>query len=191
MLNKGKTVNNSLYMTKKEFLNRVANSKRDIIEELISTLEEKAISYCIIGGLAVNAYVEPVVTLDIDIVIISEKIDVFLKKVERQGYEIRRFAHSINLEKRGSDLRIQIQLDQRYFNFIKRAQKKAVLGYRLMVATLEDVLQGKIWAYMDKERRPTKRQKDLLDILRIVESYPELIKNLPLEIKERIVYLTG
>jgi hypothetical protein len=56
----------------------------------------------------------------------------------------------------------------------------------MMVATLEDILQGKLWAYMDKERRPTKRQKDLLDILRIVESYPELTKNLPSEIKNRL-----
>ncbi len=173
-------------MTKKEFLNRVANSKKDIVEELIFILEKKTIPYCIISGLAVNAYVEPGVTLDIDIVIVSEKIDVFLKEVEKQGYEIKRFAHSINLEKKESDLRVQIQLNKRYFSFIKSAQKRSVLGYEMMVATLEDILQGKLWAYMDKERRPTKRQKDLLDILRIVESYPELTKNLPSEIKDRL-----
>jgi len=31
----------------------------------------------------------------------------------------------------------------------------------MKVARLEDVLQGKVWAYMDKTQRKSKRQKDL------------------------------
>ena len=49
----------------------------------------------------------------------------------------------------------------------------------MKVAKLGDVLQGKVWAYMDKERRKSKRQKDLADILRIIEAYPDLEKTLP------------
>ncbi|MBM3789910.1 MAG: hypothetical protein FJW35_06105 [Acidobacteria bacterium] len=44
---------------------------------------------------------------------------------------------------------------------------------------LEDVLRGKTWAYMDKQRRRSKRQKDLADILRIIETYPALEAGLP------------
>jgi hypothetical protein len=50
------------------------------------------------------------------------------------------------------------------------------------VAALKDVLQGKIWAYNDAERRASKRQKDLADIMRLVESHPELNAQLPGEI---------
>ena len=44
----------------------------------------------------------------------------------------------------------------------------------IKVTGQKDVLQGKIWAYKDEERRKSKRQKDLADIFRIIESFPEL-----------------
>ena len=74
--------------------------------------------------------------------------------------------------------------DPRYQDFIKRAVLKKVMGYALRVAALEDVLQGKVWAYADKPRRKSKRQKDLADIFRLVETYPRLKGSLPEEIRE-------
>lgn len=49
----------------------------------------------------------------------------------------------------------------------------------MKVAAIEDVLRGKVWAYEDEERRPSKRQKDLADIYRFVEAYPRLKTLLP------------
>jgi hypothetical protein len=54
------------------------------------------------------------------------------------------------------------------------------------VASLEDVLQGKVWAYSDQARRRSKRQKDLADILRIIEKYPELKPKLPPSLQEEL-----
>jgi len=48
-------------MTEKEFINNLANGQEDIIQKLSDLLDENEIGYCVIGGLAVNAYVEPVV----------------------------------------------------------------------------------------------------------------------------------
>ena len=59
----------------------------------------------------------------------------------------------------------------------------------MKVADLEEVLTGKIWAYSDIQRRKSKRQKDLADIMRLVETHPNLYKILPKEIKT-IVGLT-
>lgn len=53
----------------------------------------------------------------------------------------------------------------------------------MKVARKEDVLQGKIWAYLDSERRMSKRLKDLTDIFRLIEAYPSLKKLLPEELK--------
>jgi len=61
-----------------------------------------------------------------------------------------------------------------------------MLGYDMCVASIEDVLQGKVWAYSDNLRRKSKRQKDLADIFRIIESYPHMIKQLPGNIKQII-----
>jgi len=57
----------------------------------------------------------------------------------------------------------------------------------LQVAAVEDVLQGKIWAFLDETRRGTKRQKDLADIGRLIEAYPHLRARVPGEVLNRLV----
>lgn len=165
-------------MTEKQFLQAVSNGQVDLLAILLNLLGESNITYCVIGGLAVNAYVEPVVSLDLDIVITLKDIDFFLQKCSPH-FKVTHFAHSINLSHPKSDLRIQLQTDARYQEFLHRVELREVLGYRMCVAPLIDLLQGKIWAYEDKQRRLSKRQKDLADILRLVEAFPQLRKHLP------------
>ena len=172
-------------MTDKDFMNAVANGKSDIVQSFLNTLAELGSQYCVIGGLGVNAYVEPVVSLDLDVVIATEDIEKVCDAVEKE-VNIERFPHSINLTSSQSDLRIQLQTDPRYQAFIRNATVREVLGYQMSVATLEDVLQGKIWAYSDEQRRMSKRQKDLADILRIVEAYPVLEEKLPPSVREML-----
>jgi hypothetical protein len=172
-------------MTKKEFFNAVSNGKVDIVQAFLDTLSRSKADYCVIGGLAVNAYAEPVVSLDLDIVIAADNIETVIKSVESH-FHVRRFTHSVNLSTDKSDLRIQLQTDSRYQDFISRAATHTVLGYTMKVAGVEDVLQGKVWAYSDNRRRKSKRQKDLADIVRLIEVYPSLEKQLPASIRKRI-----
>lgn len=160
-------------MTEKKFMNRIANGKVDILQLFLELLNENKIDYCAIGGLAVNAYVEPVVSLDLDIVIAANAMDK-LSNAAKKIFTIKKFEHSLNLKSPKSDLRIQIQTDSRYQPFIRKSKNKKIMGYDMRVAALEDVLQGKIWAYSDEQRRRSKRQKDLADIFRLVEAYPHL-----------------
>ncbi|HEY4716633.1 MAG TPA: nucleotidyl transferase AbiEii/AbiGii toxin family protein [bacterium] len=146
-------------------------------------LKKTKSDYCVIGGLAVNAYCEPVVSLDLDLVIAAKSFETFIKSAQKI-FKIKNFAHSVNLSSAESDLRIQIQIDKRYLNVIPRASTKKVLGYKMKVAAVEDILQGKIWAYSDEGRRKSKRQKDLADIFRLVESHPRLKKLLPEPLKK-------
>ena len=39
----------------------------DLLERTLQILEEAGARYCVIGGQAVNAYAEPVVSLDLDL----------------------------------------------------------------------------------------------------------------------------
>lgn len=165
-------------MEAKEFFQRAANGRSDLLQELLDVLAAQQISFCVIGGLAVNAYAEPVVSLDLDLVVIAAQIETLVEILQAQ-FTVRRYPHSINVSSSTSDLRIQIQTDPRYQPFVQRAAMQNVLGYTLPVAALEDVLQGKLWAYQDAERRPSKRQKDLADILRLVEAHPHLEALLP------------
>lgn len=172
-------------MTAKIFMTRLANGQADVVQQFLDLLNGLKIDYCVIGGLAVNAYVEPVVSLDLDLVVAVDAID-HLVKAANKHFTIKKFPHSLNLKSAQSELRIQLQTDVRYQAFIKNASLKNVMGYQMKVAALEDILQGKIWAYADIERRKSKRQKDLADILRLVEAYPQLEERLPDSIKNQI-----
>ena len=105
---------------------------------------------------------------------------------ERQGLKVEQFEHSVNISSSQSDLRIQLQTDPRYQEFIPRAELRDVLGYQMYVASLDDVLRGKVWAYADQTRRRSKRQKDLADILRIIETYPEVEAKLAPSLQEEL-----
>ncbi len=172
-------------MTDKEFFKKIANGKDDFLQEFVDILNKGKVSFCVIGGLGVNAYAEPVVSLDLDVVIVSEKIDVLLPRLKKK-FKLEEFANSINVAGKGSALRIQIQTDPRYQNFIRRAKVRNVLGYKLPVAAIEDIFQGKIWAATDETRRASKRQKDLADILRLIEAKPRLKESLPEDLKTRL-----
>ena len=170
-------------MTRKEFLNAVANGKVDVVQLLLDMLADAGAGYCVIGGLAVNAYAEPVVSLDLDLVVVASHKDALCDAARAKGLEVQAFEHSTNLSMAGSDLRIRLHTDPRYQAFLSRAEERDVLGYRMWVASVEDVLQGKVWAYSDARRRKSKRQKDLADIMRLVETRPELRDKLPEELR--------
>jgi hypothetical protein len=123
--------------------------------------------YCLIGGLAVNCYVDPVYTLDAHIVVETHP-------------------HSVNLQAPGSELRIQFTTDERYQPFPARSQEAEVLGVRAKVACLEDVAHGKLWAYSDPQRRLSKRKKDELDLIRLAEAYPMLKSFYPKELLDQL-----
>jgi len=173
-------------MTGKEFINSLANGKVDVIQIFLDIVAETGSDYCLIGGLAVNAYVEPVVSLDVDVVVAVDDLESITRAAQVRRLRVTRFEHSVNLDSPHSDLRIQLQTDPRYQGFISSSAEKHVLGYRMKVAALGHLLQGKVWAYLDETRRRSKRQKDLADILRLIEAYPELRMQLPAGLREEL-----
>jgi hypothetical protein len=158
----------------------------DLLDRFLQLLEDRAVRYCVIGGQAVNAYVEPLVSLDLDLVVAVESEEAFSRMLAH-SFVVETFPHSINVSLAGSDLRIQVQTDPRYAPFVPRAEKRQVLGRTMHVAHIRDVLQGKIWAAEDPERRGSKRQKDLADIARVLEAYPTLREHVPDSILARLV----
>lgn len=168
------------------FWKAVTVDREDFLERFLESLRTAGVGYCLIGGQAVNAYAEPVVSLDLDVVVAADQIDAVEASLAKQ-FVVRRFGHSVNVSAPGSDVRVQIQRDPRYLAFLPNATQREVLGITVPVARLEDVLQGKIWAALDPTRRPSKRQKDLADIARLLEVSPDLRAQVPAEILARLV----
>ena len=167
------------------FWKAVTVDQSNLLERLIALLTENGIRYCVIGGQAVNAYAEPVVSLDLDLVVAVDQLSQLESLLSE--FRVERFEHSLNVSLAGSDLRVQIQTDPRYASFVERAAARQVLGLTLPVASLEDLLRGKVWAAQDPTRRASKRQKDLADIARLLESYPRLRNQVPADVLTRLV----
>ncbi len=168
------------------FWKTVTMDHSNLLENLIEFLKKQEIRFCVIGGQAVNAYAEPLVSLDLDLAVVTNQVDK-LEALFSKSFVVKRFPHSLNVTIPGSDVRVQIQTDERYGSFPERATVRTVLGMELPVASVEDVLQGKVWAALDPERRGSKRQKDLADISRLLENYPQYRPLVPHEILGRLL----
>jgi hypothetical protein len=164
------------------FWKTVVADKSEFLERIISLLEENDIRYCVIGG---PAYAEPVVSLDLDLAIALEQIPE-AEEALRAAFRVEKLPFSPKVSDAGSQLRVQIQTDPRYAEFVARASIKDVLGLELNVANVADVLQGKVCAASDETRPTSKRLKDYADIARILEGYPHLREGVPPEILQRL-----
>jgi hypothetical protein len=173
-------------MTAKAFYDWQTAGGGGDVTRAIAVLERLGVRWCVIGGIAVNHWAEePVVTADVDMVVAVESVDVAVRALEEEGFTAERFPWSINL-KGSSRVSIQISTGEEYREIPGRSIPADVWGILMRVASLEDTLAGKIAAYSDVSRRPSKRQKDFLDILRLAESHPEIIGLLPDALRDEV-----
>jgi len=168
-------------MTAAEIYDSVTNGGANDFATVVEILERHG-PWCLIGGLAVNCYVEPVYTVDADIVAVTEQLDAIAEALRGAGFGIEAFPHSLNAKKERGALNVQFTQDKRYQPFIGRASAREVLEQTVPVAAAEDIVQGKVWAWRDPQRRLSKRKKDELDLIRLAEAYPELRIKMPREI---------
>ena len=173
-------------MTERQFYDWQTAGGGDDVSRLVAALEQMNIPWCMIGGLAVNHWAaEPLATADVDLVIAASRVEEAVAALESAGFRSKRFEWSINLTG-ASHVSVQISTESFYHEFPARAVTADVHGIAMRVASLDDTLAGKIAAWSDHSRRPSKRQKDFLDILRLVESHPQLETSLTPELQRRI-----
>lgn len=172
-------------MTASEVFESITGSGSSDFATLVAILNRRG-AWCLIGGLAVNCYVEPVYTLDADVVVVASELPAIKDELIDAGFAIEEFAHSLNARMAKSDLRIQFSLDPRYQDFVNDTKVRAVLGQQVRVASLTNVVRGKVWAWIDPRRRLSKRKKDELDLIRILEMYPESRALMPAEIARQV-----
>ena len=172
-------------MTESEIFESVTGSGSTDFATVVRILNRHS-GWGLIGGLAVNCYVEPVYTLDADIVVVSSDLPEIKDELQHAEFLLEEFPHSLNATMPGSDLRIQFTTDARYQEFLNSTTLHEVLGQKVPVASLENVVRGKVWAWSDDSRRLSKRKKDELDLIRIAEKYPEVRVMMPQTIVQQI-----
>jgi hypothetical protein len=171
-------------MTTRQFYDWQTAGGGGDVSLFVTTLEQLEIPWCMIHGLAVNHWAkEPLATADVDVVIAVERVDGAVAALRKAGFTAKKFKWSVNLKGR-SKVTVQISTEDFYRDFPKRSVPADIHGILMRVASREDTFRGKILAYEDE--RPSKRQKDLLDIMRMTEAHPRLRKLLPAAIGKKI-----
>lgn len=173
-------------MTAKQFYDWQTAGGTDDVMKLVSYLESTDISWCAIGGVAVNHWAEePMVTQDVDLVAASDEIERTVSLLEKAGFRSERFQWSINF-KGQSKVNIQLSTEEFYRDYPDRAVPADVHGISLRVSPLEDTLRGKMKTWSDRDKRQSKRIKDLADIARLVEAHPHLWDLLTEDLREQL-----
>ncbi len=108
-------------MTQRQFYDwQTAGGGGDVLR-LVGTLEKLEISWCMIGGLAVNHWAaEPMATADVNVVIATDGLKEAVKALRESGFQAEHFDWSINLQGQ-SKVTIQISTEDFYHDFPKRA----------------------------------------------------------------------
>jgi len=82
-----------------DFWKAVVMDTANLFESVIAFLYQHGIRFCVIGGQAVNAYVEPLVSLDLVLAVAVESLEELEKQLAEQ-FIVKKFPHSLNLSTR-------------------------------------------------------------------------------------------
>ena len=105
-----------------------------------------------------------------------------LEALLNQSFKVKRFPHSLNVSLPDLICAFKFRPSRDSPHFLERASPRSVFGLVLPIAAVEDVLRSKVWAALEPRRPSSKRQKDLADIARLLEQYPQLGDQVPPEI---------
>jgi hypothetical protein len=130
-------------MTAKQFYDwQTAGGTNDVMR-LVDCLERADVAWCAIGGVAVNHWAaQPVVTQDVDFVVVADAVDRVISLLEQAGFRAERFTWSVDFTGH-SAVSLQLSTEPAYLDFPSRAVAADVHGILLRVASLDDTLAGR------------------------------------------------
>ena len=180
-------------MTEQQIYDGVVMSGTTDFAFVVEVLRRHGAGWCVIGGMAVNAYVRPVYTADLDMVVVAADLAPVLADLRAADFRVKEFPYSINAQRRAGPterashmLMVQFSKAEEYQGFVDRAVLRPLLGLDVPVAAPLDLAQGKLSAWGNPLRREAKRSKDESDLLRLGEEFPEVYERLPVELRARL-----
>ena len=75
---------NQMGMQELAFWKAVIVDESNFLEAIVALLTENDICYCVIGGQGVNAYVDPLVSLDLDLVVAVDQLEPLTRLLPEQ-----------------------------------------------------------------------------------------------------------
>jgi hypothetical protein len=94
-------------MTAEEVYESVTNGGASDFAAALEILERFA-PWCLIGGLAVNCYVEPVYTVDADFVVVGDRLEEVKRALNDGGFNLSKFPHLVKTKRPQSKLSVEL-----------------------------------------------------------------------------------
>src|SRR6476646_10819915 len=91
-----------------ELWEKAISDPHGLLRNATGLLAANDISFCVIGGQAVSSYVEPVISLDFDLVVSPEQM-ADVERLFQQHFTVRRFTPFFSVSMGKSDFRVQVQ----------------------------------------------------------------------------------
>jgi hypothetical protein len=153
-------------------------SKRPALLALGRVLHDARVSYAIIGGVALQVHQrDPRTTLDIDIALVA-RATIPRDALAAAGFQFHEaFEHSENWFA-GDGTPVQFSDDPALASAITLADEIKFEDVTLRVIRVIDLLHEKLRAGSDPARRRSKRLQDLADAEALLETSPELAREL-------------
>jgi hypothetical protein len=164
-------------------------TKEQTLKLVVDLLTERRIPYAIIGGMALQVYVEdPRTTVDIDIAVRSRE-EIPRSELERLGFKhTGSFEHYENF--RSPDkIMVQFSAEPECAGVVHRAVVHDALDREICFITPVDLVRAKLRAAEDPARRTSKRFIDFADIKTLFEEHPDLPGELTADETQRIARL--
>ena len=162
------------------------SSKKPDLLALANILASSGTAYAVIGGVALQIHqAEPRTTLDIDLAV--NDVGGLPEAALRAAGFVRSgdFPHSVNWTGPGGTP-VQFSDDPAFRKAISQAGISMLDGTPLRVAAPVDLVRAKLRAARDPARRRSKRIQDLADAVSLVESHPDLERDLTEEERSEI-----
>ena len=154
------------------------STKRPALLLVARVLNEAAIPYALIGGVALQVHhPDPRTTLDVDLAVLSVE-QLPRPRLEAVGFRFTgRFPHSENWLG-PEETPVQFTDDPALADAVRRADSIELDGVLLRVIRRTDLLREKLRAGSDPARRRSKRLQDLADAQALIEADPSLATDL-------------
>jgi hypothetical protein len=159
-----------------------SDSKERPLRLLAQLLEREGVPYALIGGIAVQLHTEePRSTLDIGLAV-PTYADVPREALLDAGFEhTGRYEHSDNWRAPGPGplrQRTAVQFSAEDDGIADAVERAGVIDLdadvRLRVATVADLIVLRLAAAAESQRRPSKREHEVADVLALLEAHPSL-----------------
>ena len=98
-------------MTAREIYDLALRGGGNDFQATVELLERLGEPWCLIGGLAVNVYCEPVYTNDADFIVVTSQLELVCAELAGLGFTISRHRFSVNAQLPGSSLIVQFTTD--------------------------------------------------------------------------------